>query len=143
MRSRRQMPSYPVLDIVLNAIADRVKRYRYASNRRRELAQCRPEEANAIARELGVSLSELGIFASKGPASSQLLNAMLRALRIDPHPRVVHDLHRLCMACVDKIRCERELAAGTAVKHFREFCPNAATLDALLSRETVAPRRAS
>lgn len=143
MLSHRQIPSYPVLDIVLNAIADRVKRYRYASNRRRELARCRPEEASVIARELGVSLRELSVFAGKGPASSELLNTMLRALRIDPHPRVVYDLQRLCMACVDKVRCEHELAAGTAVKHFRDFCPNAATLDALLSQGTAAPRQAS
>jgi hypothetical protein len=31
----------------------------------------------------------------------------------------------------NKKRCEHELANGTAGEHFRDFCPNAFTLDAL------------
>jgi hypothetical protein len=70
---------------------------------------------------------------------------MLIALRVDPHvlvntnPAVMRDLQRLCVVCSQKGRCEHELAKGTASEHFREFCPNAFTLDALLKQKNNQP----
>jgi hypothetical protein len=44
---------------------------------------------------------------------------------------IMRDLQRLCITCAQKKRCGHELAAGTAGENFREFCPNAYTLEAL------------
>jgi hypothetical protein len=67
-----------------------------------------------------------------------LLRAMLVALHVDPEvitdmdPLVTRELKWLCLTCNNKKRCEHELAKGTAPEHFREFCPNAVSLDELL-----------
>jgi hypothetical protein len=137
------LPSYPVLEMILNAIADRVKRYRYAVHIEHGLTQWEHDEVKAIARELGVNPSELSVLASKGRTAADLLKKMLAVLHVDVHHRVVHDMERLCKACVEKIRCERELSAGTAAFNFREFCPNAVTLDALSKPSGTATNFAS
>jgi hypothetical protein len=88
-----------------------------------------------IARDLRLTQGELQELARKAPNAADLLLKMLVALHValentDPH--VMRDLRRLCTTCGAKKRCEHELADGTAGDHFREFCPNAFTLDALL-----------
>ena len=91
-----------------------------------------------IARDLGLSVSDLRGLAAKGPGAAETLQKMLLALSVDPQslakadPAVMRDLQRLCMVCGQKGRCQHELARGTAAEHFREFCPNAYTLDAVL-----------
>ena len=93
-----------------------------------------------IARDLGVSPSELRELASKGPGAADQLQKMLVVLDVDPKALAdtnlpfMRDLQRVCIACGDKHRCEHELAGGTAAEHFREFCPNTVTLDALISK---------
>ena len=44
----------------------------------------------------------------------------------------MRELKWLCITCSNKKRCEHELVKGTAPEHFREFCPNAVSLDELL-----------
>ncbi len=66
---------------------------------------------------------------------------MLAALRVDPKvladldPLIVRELKWLCITCGDRKRCAHELADGTAAQHFREFCPNAVSLDELLDQK--------
>lgn len=63
---------------------------------------------------------------------------MLRALGVEPGrlangaPLIMHELRRLCIACAVKGHCEHDLVGGTAIENFREYCPNAFLLDALL-----------
>jgi hypothetical protein len=91
------LPTNPLFEVALKAIADWVSNYRNA-----------------------------------------LLRAMLVALHVDPEvitdmdPLVTRELKWLCLTCNNKKRCEHELAKGTAPEHFREFCPNAVSLDELL-----------
>jgi hypothetical protein len=40
-------------------------------------------------------------------------------------------LQRICITCGHKAQCSHELAAGTAAKHYRDFCPNAMSIDEL------------
>ena len=140
-RSDSQQPNFPAVELVLNAIANWVSRYRDAIGHVNEFGQCGPEEVSQIAKDLGVSASELRELASKGPRSADLLQKMLVALDVDPKviakadPLVMHDLQRLCVSCADKKRCRHELEQGTAAAHFREFCPNAFTLDALFEEQ--------
>jgi hypothetical protein len=71
---------------------------------------------------------------------------MLAALHVDPKalaeadPINMRDLQRLCITCGDKKRCEHELSNGTAAENFREYCPNALTLDALFGQKGQASR---
>jgi hypothetical protein len=51
----------------------------------------------------------------------------------------MRDMQRLCMSCDAKRHCEHELAQGSAAGHYREFCPNAFTLDALFEQQKELP----
>lgn len=134
-----KQPHYPVLDMVLNSIADWVNNYRYTFGSGGGLARCDRDEVAQIASDIGISPGELQELSRKGPGSADLLLKMLAALGVDPkalndkEPLVMRDLQRLCTTCADKGRCSHELADGTAKTHFHEFCPNAFTIDALLA----------
>jgi hypothetical protein len=139
MPSSTETPSYPRVEAVLDVIADWIKRYRYAVGLRDELQHCGASEVARAAHDLGIGPEELVQLARKGPGAADLLPKLLRALGTDPaafarqDPSTMRDLQRLCIACGAKRRCEHELAAGTAKKNFRDYCPNAYTLDVLLN----------
>jgi len=141
-----QQPSYPVVEVVLNSIADWVTRYRDAVGHTNEFGQCSPDEVRQIAKDLGVPAGELRQMASKGPHAADQVQKMLVALHVDPkalektNPLVMRDLQRLCINCSDKKRCQSELAKGTAADHFHEFCPNSMTLDALFNQDNTPAR---
>jgi hypothetical protein len=132
---------HPTVDFVLDAIAGWVNKYRHVSGLQNEFGHCSPDDVRQIAKDLGVPAGELRALAAKGPGAADLLEKMLVALRVDPealaksNPAVMRDLQRLCVACSQKGRCQHELAKGTAAEHFREFCPNAFTLDALFKQK--------
>jgi hypothetical protein len=134
-------PHYPTVEFVLDAVAGWINKYRQANSLHDEFEHCSPEDVMQIAKDLGVSVSELRMLTTKGPGAADLIEKMLIALRVDPHvlastnPAVLRDLRRLCVVCSQKGRCEHELAKGTASEHFREFCPNAFTLDALFKQK--------
>ena len=129
---------YPTVEFVLHAIAGWVNKYRQMDGPRDQLEHCSQEEVMQIAKDLGLSVSDLRGLAAKGPKAAETLQKMLLALSVDASklaqadPAVMRDLQRLCIVCGQKGRCQHELARGTAAKHFREFCPNAYTLDAVL-----------
>jgi uncharacterized protein YjiS (DUF1127 family) len=122
---------------ILDAIANWVKKYRQAVGLRGELANCGAEEVALIARDIGVSPEELRFAASKGPHAADELPKLLRALRVDPQklasddPAIMRSLERICISCGHKNQCQHDLAAGTAASHYRDYCPNAMSLDAL------------
>ena len=128
-------PQFPAVKIVIEAVADWIKRYRDAIKTEKELARVDPDEIAAMARDLGITAVQLRELASKGPESTKLLKRLLIALDTDPKrlekidPRVAHDMLWLCFNCSVKNRCKHELAAGTAAQTFREFCPNALAID--------------
>ncbi|HXZ22194.1 MAG TPA: DUF6455 family protein [Pseudolabrys sp.] len=130
-----------LIEVILGSIADWVNKYRQKFNIDSSLGVCSPDEVMHIAKDLRLSTAELQELARKGPDAADLLLKMLVALKVDPEalekadPYVMQDLQRLCTTCGAKKRCEHELARGTAGEHFREFCPNAFTLDALLSQK--------
>jgi hypothetical protein len=132
---------YPTVEFVLDAIAGWMNKYRNMHGARGELEHCSQEDVMQIAKDLGLSVSDLRGLAAKGPGAADTLQKMLLALCVDPQdvakadPAVMRDLQRLCMVCGQKGRCQHELARGTAADHFREFCPNAYTLDALFQQK--------
>ena len=137
---------YPVLEKVLNSVADWVNNYRHAFGQAGGLGRCDSAEVLQIASDLGVTPGELRQLSTKGPGSADLLLKMLVAPGVDPkavsekEPLVMRDLQRLCTTCAEKSRCAHELADGTAPAHFHEFCPNAFTLDALFADKAVAAK---
>lgn len=135
-----QPRTYPTLEMILNAIAKWMKKYRYAAGLHQELAESGADEVARIARDLGIDTAELFKLVDNGPGAADLLQRMLRALGVDRNtlahtdPLVMRDLQRLCISCSHKKRCERDLAAGTAAQNYREYCPNAVSLDALFEK---------
>ena len=123
---------------VLDAIANWVKKYRHAVGLRGEFAHCGAEEVALIARDIGVNPEELITIANKGPHAADELPKLLRALGVDPKklgsndPSLMRSLQRICISCGHKDQCQHDLAAGTAASNYRDYCPNAMSLDALL-----------
>jgi transcriptional regulator with XRE-family HTH domain len=124
---------------VLNAIAAWVKRYREAQGLRNEMANCTPEQVATIARDMGITSGELLWVTAKGRQAANELPRLLRALGVDPDklasedPLTMRDLQRICISCGHKGECRHDLAQGTAATHYREYCPNAISLDALFT----------
>ena len=122
---------------ILDAIANWVKRYREAIGLRNELSNCTPEQVALIARDMGLSPGELLFVAAKGPHATDELPKLLRALGVDPQklasedPATMRDLQRICVTCSHKGQCQHDLATSTAARHYRDYCPNAISLDAL------------
>ena len=121
----------------LGAIASWVKDYRQALGLRGQLANCTPEEVALIALDIGLSAEDLMSAAAKGPHAADELSKLLRALGVDPqklasdYPSAVRDLQRICIHCGHKSECRHNLAAGTAASRYRDYCPNAMSIEAL------------
>jgi adenylate cyclase len=142
-----QQPSYSAAELVLGAIANWVNKFRNTIGLNNEFGQCGPDEVMQAAKDLGVTPNQLRELVSKGPGAADLLQKMLVALHVDPEaladtdPLIMRELQRLCITCGDKKRCEHEFANGTAANHFREFCPNALTLETLISQKDQSSRQ--
>ena len=104
---------------------------------RLELTCCGEEEVERLARDVGVSASELRRLANLGPDSADLLLRRMAALDLDRNevsrtePRTFQDLQRVCALCNSHRRCKRGLARDAADPAWQDYCPNAATLMAL------------
>jgi hypothetical protein len=120
-------------DGVFEVIANVVKRYRQAVGIRGELANHKNEEVAMKERDMRVLL-----FVARAPRAVDELTTLLRAVGIDPQklasaePATMRALRRTCISCSNKHKCGQDVAAGTAARHYRVYCPNAMSLDALL-----------
>jgi len=141
-----QLPRTPLVETVLNGIADWVSKYRDKVGFNNQLEKCGSDEVIRVAKDLGVPLRDLYELARNGSGSTELLQKMLVALHVDPEDfantdqKIMRDLQRLCFTCSEKKRCKHELAVGKAGERFREFCPNAFTLDALFCQKGQSSR---
>jgi hypothetical protein len=101
----------------------------------RELRALTEDELAAIAYEQRVTPAELDALVQQGPHAADELPKLLKALGIDEEklvePAVLQDMTRVCAACIEKTRCNRELENGAAVQHRGEYCANSPTIDAL------------
>jgi hypothetical protein len=102
-----------------------------------ELKCCAEGEVERMAKDIGVSASELRRLAALGPDSADLLLRRMTALDLDRNevsrtePRTFQDLQRVCTMCNSHRRCKRDLARDSADPAWQDYCPNAATLLAL------------
>jgi hypothetical protein len=135
------LSSNPLVETALKAIADWVSNYRKAIGFNNEFGMCGPDEVMRMARDIGVTPSQLHELVSQGPGAANLLKTMLVALHVDPKvladldPLIMRELQWLCITCSNKKRCKHELTKGTATENFRDFCPNAVSLDELLDQK--------
>jgi len=102
-----------------------------------ELAACGDREVEQIARDIGVSPTELYQLARSDEAGTELLLERMAALDLDCKevarlmPDTMHDLQRLCTLCTTRRRCTRDLARDANDPNWKDYCPNVATLLAL------------
>jgi hypothetical protein len=106
--------------------------------------------ADEMPRDPGLFASDLRALASHGPGAVDLLRRRMEALHLDPNelarsdPFLLSDLQRLCAMCKSRGACALELehvSADVAWGEWREYCPNAVTLNELriLSRMRFNP----
>lgn len=126
---------YPTVRPLIIAVATWC-RNRTCGSRRSDLERCAPADVEYIARDLGVSVSDLHELDRMGD-QPLLLPRMLAALEIDAaelvrtEPATVRDMQRVCALCDCKPRCRAELRDGDAAVTYEGFCPNALTLKGL------------
>jgi len=102
-----------------------------------ELKCCGEDEVERMAKDIGLSASELRRLANLGPDSADLLLRRMAALDLDRNevsrtePRTFQDLQRVCTMCNSHRRCKRDLAGDSADPAWQDYCPNATTLTAL------------
>ncbi len=129
------------------AIARWIGRYRDMVDPAHQFESCTPEDVAAIAHDLAMTPADLMTLTRKGPDGARLLQRMLVALGVDPKklakddPMVMRDLQRLCVSCGYKRQCEHDLAEGKSAANYRDYCPNAYTLNLLFhhtAKEEVA-----
>jgi hypothetical protein len=107
------------------------------SSARFELKCCGEDEVERMAKDIGLSSSELRRLASLGPDSADLLLRRMAALDLDRNevsqtePRTFHDLQRVCTMCKHHRRCRGDLAHDADDPAWHDYCPNASTLMAL------------
>ena len=137
-----KLPSYPLVELAVEAIANWVTSYRNVVGFNNEFDMCGPDEVMRMAKDIGVTSSQLQELARNGADSANLLKRMLVALHVDPKviadmdPLVMREMKWLCITCSNKRQCEHELAKGTAAEHFEQYCPNAVSIDELLNQKS-------
>jgi hypothetical protein len=102
-----------------------------------ELAACPPSELERIARDVGVSVSDLRIMATAHPGPGELLPQRLALLGLDPEyvksalTATYRDLERTCALCPAWRRCACDLAKGDVQAGMERYCLCSPTIDAI------------
>lgn len=106
---------------------------------RQRLDACDQNEIARIARDVGLSSNELRELAEQGPDAAKLMLERMAVLHLDAlalaksEPSTMRDMQRLCSSCASKKRCQLDLMLVPNDPAWRQYCPNAGTLDAVQS----------
>ena len=104
------------------------------------------EVVDRMARDIGVTAPELHDLARMGPGAAALLRRRMAELDLDPaevgrlEPQTLQDLQRVCSMCEHHRRCTHDLSQDPANPVWKNYCPNAATLE-VLNAEPWASRK--
>ncbi len=91
----------------------------------------------ALARDMGMSVSEFRSIDLRGPKAADLLLRRMAVLGLDPgqlnqrDPAVMRDLQRVCTLCRSRPSCAWDLEHNAPPKVWQSYCPNSGTLAAL------------
>ena len=94
-------------------------------------------EAERIASDLNLSVSELHALCARHGGAPKLLQQHLSQLHLDKneikraHPGVVRDLEKTCALCESDAKCSRDFDRHADPKAWTEYCPNSSTLHEL------------
>jgi hypothetical protein len=148
MTAINQAP-YPLLgsaiDATLSFFAGLMRRHKAAQ----ELRNIGENEVSSIARDLGVSQTELRSLVTHDSGFPSLLKRMLSALQIDggivqeADPILLRDMQKVCAFCQNTRRCRKELEAGSADEHLHDYCPNSLNLYAASKYRRLPDRNAN
>jgi hypothetical protein len=139
-RSEEQKSRSP-LDAITQWYRERIKKSDDA-----ELKCLGDAVVERMANDMGISANELHELARMGPGAAELLRRRLAALDLDPgevgrlEPSTLHDMQRVCTMCEHHRRCARDLAGDPANPAWKDYCPNATTLEALNAEPWPARR---
>lgn len=123
---------------LLTRALDWIKAY---SARQQEVGRLSRDDIELMATDLGMSAADLCDVLPRGSDNTFLMDSMLLARGLDPEEvrrsltPLLRDLELACTRCAATGRCRRELQAGTAAEHSHDFCPNADTIDDLLTEQ--------
>jgi hypothetical protein len=101
---------------------------------------CSESELKRRADYLGIPVAQLRWVSSHRPDPISLLERRMRALSLNPdevahtEPLTIRELRHRCIKCAERERCALDLAdkfADPGWQHWRDYCPNAATLTML------------
>src|SRR5690242_13607327 len=93
-------------------MVEALKRWFQRNASAREVGDLDLEELSSIARDLGISATELSVLASHNKDAADLLYRRMEQLRLDPNHvdvGVLRDLQRCCSNCGLKTLCAHEL----------------------------------
>ena len=106
-----------------------------------ELNRC-GSNVERIAHDVGLDPAGLRTLAGKWPGAADLLEQRMAQLKLDEddvrtsEPQVLRDLQRVCTVCASKGRCTHDLVKAPSDPAWREYCPNAPTLAALIAERS-------
>ncbi len=98
------------------------------------LEKARGEEIERLRAHVRGRPEDLRWLVGREPGSTELLSHMLAQTGVDERhvpAKTMRDLERTCGGCTAKLHCADEIGRGRAVRSFKDFCPNAETLQSL------------
>ena len=104
---------------------------------RYEFRNLDPKKLERVAGELSMTAGTLEDLVARGPDAASHLYGRIYALGLSrtdvdhAGAGVLRDLQRTCACCNEHRRCENDLAGQVDDPAWKDYCPNATTLDAL------------
>lgn len=130
-RRTRRLETVPMIGHVVSWAKKLSVRFGQSSG----LQKLEPDEINRIARDFGVSVSDLLTLAKSDTHVQELLTQRLIEMELsekllqDKHPREFGDLNRVCASCASTKRCTNDFLQHKS--GHSDYCPNTDTLEAL------------
>jgi len=118
----------------VSALLDRVRDW---WRRQGELSVLGNMEIGRVAEDLRISTDTLRDLVARGPEAANLLYERMQALGISKADvdkaaqGVMRDMQRTCACCNEKGVCEKDLADRPDDPVWKNYCPNAVTLESL------------
>jgi uncharacterized protein YjiS (DUF1127 family) len=112
-----------------------------------ELNALGAEERHAIARDVGVSDTDLCGLVRGKDSHEGLLPGLLEAAGLAPEevsrsqPAIMRDMAVICSGCTQARHCRRALGDFSAWLSYHDYCPNAETIDGLRQQDPATQAR--